>query len=563
MNDYRPTLDDIETLVTNQPDKFSSALQTRRSIANARRQGPVVEDITAQAQYGDYISKGGTPIGPNGEMPSTAPAASDQEFGGACAVCAAAGGCCIKGITFHCAHAQNRMTLPLKDDSKDRVLAVVCDKETNPTVDTVTIEVTHEPNANCCMTGQVPTLKLNSTPPVAENGIKLETKLQYDFAGESMSGTDLELFMKCTGKSIWSGVNSLGRDNSFEVCACGGGAQWGAIVRTFPKLEWEASAFEFGLEGTYDSSFNFESKFTFAGSLKGTYGASEFEISAGSETDPTQQSKSAVPFLDAAMQRLKSRAGNSGATPDRSIRSEIKTEHKMIMSKATLKLAERGDDHSKVGVAADITMGFQPLIGITAKFEVIDMLLTAAQAHPSVPRKFVEAVKDARDWMARKPDESAAVYLMASAVCDLEFFAKTSVGRDISSDADTWAKTEDVTLKRAISSDTWDVTGSASTEIGVKLTLNLNVKGKAWIVEATFSASGEASSSVKGTLSGLSREEKQANPEAKLNVLVDWSGVAIEVKAAYEMGTSNHKVGSSASQKIPIFEAVELYKGTM
>ena len=562
MNGYRPTLDDIETLVTNHPDKFTSALQTRRSIANARGQGTMVEDITAQAQYGDYTANGGTPIGPNGEMPAASTPASDQQFGAACAECAAAGGCCINGIKFKCSHGSDRMTLPLADPTKDRVLAVVCDKETNPTIDEITIEVDHAPNENCCMSGQVPALRLDSTPPVDGDGTTLKTKLTYDFQGESMTGTDLELFVKATGKSLWSGVNSLGRDNRFNVAACGGGDQWSAIVRTYPKLSWEATDFAFGLEGVYDSSFNFESKVTFGGKLKGTYGASEFEISAGVESDPTQQSKSAVPFLDNVMQRLKSRVANGGATPERSIRSEIKAEHKMLMASAKLELAERANDHSKVGVDAQITMGFQPLVGITAKFEVIDMLLTASQAY-GAPKPFIDAVKRARDWMAREVDPTDLVYARANAVCDLEFFAKTSLGRDLTAPAGTWDRTEDITLTSLIDSDNWEVTGTSTTEIGAKVTVRLNVEGRVWLVKATFSASGEASSSVKGKLSGLSEAEKQANPEAKLNVHVEWTGVSIQVQGAIEAGIGNRTAGLSGATTIPLFEAVDLYKSAI
>lgn len=560
MNEYTPTLDDIETLVTNHPDKFTSPLQTRRSIEAARGQGVFVEESTANLQYGDYTSNGGTPIGPNGAMPPAQTPASDQSFATPCAVCAAAGGCCIKGIKFKCEHGSDRMTLPLADDTKDAVLVVVCDKETNPTVDKVTIEVDHEPNANCCMPGQVPTLTLQSTPPVTENGIKLETKLQYDFQGETMTGTDLEMFVKATGKSIWSGVNSLGRDNSFEVCACGGGTQWAAVVRTFPKLSWEATDFSFHLEGVYDSSFNFASTITFGGKLKGTYGASEFEISAGIQSDPTQQSKSAVPFLDQVMQRLKSKAGNGGATPERSVRSEVKAEHKLLMASSKLSLVERPDDHTKVGVEAQIDMGFQPLIGISAKFEVIDILLTAAQAY-GAPKPFIDAVKKARDWMAREPDPEDAAYLMANVKCDLTFGTAVSLGRSLTTAAPL-PHDGSISLSRAISSDTWDATGNVSGEVSVKFEALFVVEGRVWLVKGTLSASAGAESKVIATLSSLTAAEKQAEPDAKFNILVEWTGVIAQVQGSATIGVGGASAGVSGSSQIPVFEPVELYKGT-
>ncbi|WP_415919096.1 hypothetical protein [Tateyamaria sp. SN6-1] len=577
MNDYRPTLNDIETLVTNHPDKFTSPLMTRRSIANARGQGVMVEDITAQAQYGDYISNGGEPIGPGGALPGPLTPASDQEYAAPCAVCQAIGGCCIDGVTFSCKHGNERMKLPLEDTTKDPVLVVVCDDGANPPIDQVKIEVAHTPNDTCCMPQKKPNLILKSTPEESAVGYKLETEIQHGEV-ESWSGTDLELFLKATGTTIWADVNDLGRDSNFEIDACGGCAAWAAKVRTFPKLSWEAKDFAFELEGTYDSSFKYESKVKIEGALEGTYMDSTFSLSAGYQSGPTQETKSAVPFLDRVVQRLKSKAGNGAATQSRSIRSSITAKHKMKMASAKFTVKERPDDHSRVGIEADIGMGFAPLIGIEAKFEVIDILLTIAQADPRVPKRVIDALKAARDWMAREPDPTSFAYLQGNATVDLIFGTEASIGqsatRNLSLAVDAAAAATNtpaapapsdgnVTLKHGLTDDGWDVTAAVKGKVYVKMVVDIKVDGKVWVVKGTLSAKGETGSEIEATLSTLTNAQKQANKGAKLNVLIEWSGVSVDLGASASIGVSDYTAGASSQTKIEVFPPVELYKNVL
>ena len=514
MNDYRPTLDDIETLVTDHPDKFTSPLQTRRSIDNARGQGVMVEDITAQAQYGDYISKGGTPIGPGGQMPAAQTPASDQQFATPCAVCAAAGGCCIKGITFGCAHADGRMTLPLADDTKDRVLAIVCDKEANPTVDEVKIEVDHAPNANCCMTGQVPTLTLNCDPPVTVSGTSLNTKMQHEVAGESYTGTDLELFMVATAKSLWSGVNSLGRDNRFSVSACGGGDQWGAIVRTFPKLEWKATAFSFEVTGKFDTAMRFTPGIKLEGKVEGTYGSSTFNLGAsgGPESDPQNHTKSIVPFLDRVLGKMEDITSGGASTPELNTRSSIQISHKFSLGNSTFKLVENPNDHSKIGVDGSIWIGYDPLLKIGATLDIIDLVLTIASrtGAPGIADMIIKA----RESMARGiGNKDGPLHARGHVGITLEIYGE--------------AGKAGVTLTRGPTDDKWTGSGEVSGAIGTKLKAQLVAEGKAVVFKGAFKAEGGGASEISAAVKTLAPGSASANSGNKLNVKVEWNGLKL------------------------------------
>ncbi len=566
MANYTPTLDDVETLVNQFPENFSNPLNTRRNIATARADRPMVFNkdavmqSTAASEYDGYIENGGTPIGPNGEMPSAAPA-SDQPHGAACAECEAAGKCCIKQVKFKCAHGSDRMTLPLQDETKDPVLVIVTDKDSGPPTDTVTIEIDHEPNEKCCMDGKVPVMELHCTPPVSAKGTKLETKMQHGEV-ETMFGTDLEVFLKATGKTIWGNVDDLGMDNNFSIQSCGGCAQWAAKVRTYPKLSWKAADFVFGMEAEYDSSFNFSSKFVFEGSLGGDYSDSSFEVKAGYETGPTQQSRSAVPFLDAAVQRLKGVAGNGGPPTPRSIRSKIKTKHKMTMGKAEFKLAERADDHSAIGVDADITMGFSPLIGLSAEFEVIDILLTAAIAQ-GAPARLIDAIKKARDWMAREIDEDSFADMQMNAEVRLIIGAETGIVGAFVDEALPETSDGEAKLTRAATDTRWTVDAAVEGKVGVTLKIKLLVEGRVWLFKGTLSASAEGKSEIKGKLSGLSEEQRTANPGGKLSVHIEWTGAVVELEGEISAGFRGASIGASGKKTIEVFPGMDFYKGVV
>lgn len=561
MANYTPTLDDVETLLNEFPENFSSPLQTRRSIDAARPQ-PLAHEHTASAHYADYTKNGGTPIGPNGEMPSAAPA-SDQPHAGACAECEAAGKCCIKQVKFKCSHGNDRMVLPLQDETKEPILVFVSDKGGSPPTDTITIEIDHEPNEKCCMDGKMPVMDLACVPPQSVKGTSLSADVSYGDT-ESWSGTDLELFLKATGKTIWGDIDDLGKDSPFSIQSCGGCAKWAAKIRNFPKLSWKAADFVFGMEAEYDSSFNFSSKFVFEGSLGGDYCDSSFEVKAGYETGPTQQSRSAVPFLDAAVQSLKGAAGNGGPATPRSIRSKIKTKHKMTMGKAEFKLAERADDHSAIGIDADITMGFSPLIGIQAEFEVIDILLSMAIAQGAPPR-LIEALKKGRDWMAREIDEDSFADMQMNVEVRLIIGAETGIVGAFVEDAVDVPETSDgeATLTRSATDTRWTVAAAVEGKIGVKLKVKLLVEGRVWIFKGTLSASAEGSSEIKGKLSGLSDAQKATNPGAKLNVHIEWTGAVVELEGEASAGALGGSIGVSGKKTIQVFPGMDFYKGVL
>ncbi|MFK7942903.1 MAG: hypothetical protein AB8B85_08350 [Paracoccaceae bacterium] len=106
---YEPTIEDIAYLAQTQPENFTSALQTSRSIRDAMAQGgsdgagQIIEQTAVDAHYGDYLNNGGealteSPIPPD---PPADGSVMDTEQGEANCNCETLTPC-IKKITVTC-----------------------------------------------------------------------------------------------------------------------------------------------------------------------------------------------------------------------------------------------------------------------------------------------------------------------------------------------------------------------------------------------------------------------------------------------------------------------------
>lgn len=118
MSGYTPTVEDLAWLAENQPDHFSSATQTLRSLGNAVAQGngaagQVIQEQTVAAHYRDFLQNGGqaldespVPVGTEEVSPG-----HDPDFGSACPECESATPCITK-VVVKCHDGSNtRVTL--------------------------------------------------------------------------------------------------------------------------------------------------------------------------------------------------------------------------------------------------------------------------------------------------------------------------------------------------------------------------------------------------------------------------------------------------------------------
>ncbi|MBB3142588.1 hypothetical protein [Halomonas organivorans] len=111
---YQPSLEDMAVLVEQQPEHFSSPVQTLRSLRSALQQGDnavgqVVQENTVRAQYEDYLNHGGQPLteSPTPAMPEEEEGGQhDSVMGSACVECASLTPC-IKKVEIVCHEGDN------------------------------------------------------------------------------------------------------------------------------------------------------------------------------------------------------------------------------------------------------------------------------------------------------------------------------------------------------------------------------------------------------------------------------------------------------------------------
>lgn len=115
---YMPTLEDIAYLAENQPDKFSSPVQTLRSIGRALGHGndnvgQGAQAITAQLQYDNYLENGGQPLteSPIPREPVDTDGGQDPILGSACVECESQTPCIEKVVVACHAGENERVTL--------------------------------------------------------------------------------------------------------------------------------------------------------------------------------------------------------------------------------------------------------------------------------------------------------------------------------------------------------------------------------------------------------------------------------------------------------------------
>src|SRR5690554_3228580 len=115
---YTPSIEDIAYLAENQPDKFSSPVQTLRSLGRALKHGNdtigrEVQATTVQAHYRHYLERGGQPLteSPIPAEPLDTGSRQDPILGSACVECASQTPC-IEKVEIACHSGANpRVTL--------------------------------------------------------------------------------------------------------------------------------------------------------------------------------------------------------------------------------------------------------------------------------------------------------------------------------------------------------------------------------------------------------------------------------------------------------------------
>ncbi|MBL3587394.1 hypothetical protein JMM61_18765 [Rhodovulum sulfidophilum] len=547
MKYYVPTIDDIEALVGAHPSKFSSPLQTMRSIANARAQGETVSQITAQNQYQDYLSNGGEPMSSDGAIPP-AEAVHDQPQGKAGCDCAAAMPCCVNSITLGCSHSDARLTLPQEEKANGQTnckLVLVADQGGSSGYDLLKVTLDRTPHGDCIMPKQMPKSLIKMESGETEEKTAENYQIELAYPGDTGLGqTDIERFVNATKYTLFGDLEELGTNYSLKLDTCSGETTFNSVLQVYPKLEWTAASFGCEIKGTYYTDFTFVPSVALTGKLDGTFGASTFSIEGEGEskTDPENHSRSLVPFLDETLSKLQGLTGEGARTSENSTHSSISVFHKVDLGTSKFKLVEHPSDPAAVGIDADVTMGFAPLIGIEAKLDIIDALLTASQAAaPGV----ATIIKKARE-KAAKGMGSQDGPLHAQANLEVVLLISGELGN------------ASVNIKRPLGAQKWSGTGVVGGAIGIQVIARIYADGKFVAIEGTFSASGEAASKLEAYLSALSEGE------GKLKAKVEWNGVKVNYKFQTQAKLFGFSAGAKRAQgEIPVFGPEIIYESTL
>lgn len=549
MADDLPSLDQLEDLLAADPNRFPNLLQTQRAIDAARSAHWTAQDGLVRAQYQQYLDNGGTPIGPNGEMPPRTDSL-DQEFGSASCNCGAQTPCCLTELIFNCSHGNERMRLPLPEGSEaDPILVLVTDQAGQPTIhDQITVDPVITPSGTCRMEQKNPILRVTGEyTGDFQLGDDVSWKVPYGDASR-FGGSNFSRFATATRYTIFGDIIELHNELELEVLSCARRADLNAMLQVYPKVEWASDGFFFEIKGTFQSNFTFIPEVTLGGSLEGTFHDSTFKVGAEVSTDdsPAEHKNSIVPFLDTVLEKMKSLTGqSSGRTTGSETRSTITVKHKFALGKSKFNLAEHPSDHSQVGIEAQLDIGYAPFLGITAEIDVIDVILTAAQTVPAAA-VFARTLRKARDIAAEGyGDDNSAVE--ASAHVALKLSASAEVGGG-------------VVLTRSSGDDAWQGAGKVEGKIQFSLIGLVRAEGRVYAVEGAFSAEGEAMTDVTGTVITLTQSESRAANGAKLKTTIKWGGLKVKYKAVARLRAIIANGSSQAAGELPVLSEETWYE---
>ena len=345
------------------------------AMYDAGQQNTYQYDQLARARSGLLSEPEGSPgyerhaTAARNNLPASSPMASvnDPAFGGARCDCAPGEPCCMTALTIGCGHGTPRLSLPVSEGEESRVV-VVCDRSGQGGVtDEIKIELERTPRDDCGMTGQRPLIRLLGR---GVNERFDSDSVSYHLAHpatRAFEGSDLVKFIEATRLALWGDLEELGESYSLRLMTCTGTSEFDARLIAFPKVEWACSGFDYDIRGRFYSNGTFETGIEFTGQLSGTFGNSEFTVGAQGGPEPVREadSRSVIPFINRAVERLGSSTSGGASRSNNTTYSYIQFNHKVAMGDSRFSLAEHPDDPAKVGISGQITMGFQPLFGIT------------------------------------------------------------------------------------------------------------------------------------------------------------------------------------------------------
>jgi len=483
-------------------------------------------------------------------LPNSSPMATsnDPAFGGARCDCAPGEPCCMTALTIGCSHGTPRLALPVAEGEEARVV-VVCDRSGQGGVtDEIKIELERTPRDDCGMTGQRPLIRLLGR---GVNERFDSDSVSYHLAHpatRAFEGSDLAKFIEATRLALWGDLEELGESYSLRLMTCTGTSEFDARLIAFPKVEWACEGFDYDIRGRFYSNGTFETGIEFTGKLSGTFGNSEFTVGAQGGPEPVREadSRSVIPFINRAVERLGSSTSGGASRSNNTTYSYIQFNHKVAMGDSRFSLAEHPDDPAKVGISGQITMGFQPLFGIKFSLDVIDVILTAANGPAP---GLAQAIRRAREHAAK-------------GVGSRDGPAQASAHAAITLKADGRIGEGGVTLTREVGEDRWQGSGNVGGSVGLALAGTVRAQFRAYFVTGAASAEGRGTSRVSADFRTLP-ERDQENGSKKFGCKVEWDGLTISYQAQGRIGIGRSMGASGQSSgSLQVLDKETLYDET-
>lgn len=521
---YQPTLDEVEELMAAQPQYFNT-LQASRQIRDARANGndtvgQIVQQAAADAQYGEYLRRGGPPIEADGSIP-TSGGTHDVDGQDASCDCDSPTPCCVTKLELGCDHSAVRITMPRADTSDGPcMLAMVADKGGGSGHDTLKIKATRTPNPDCKMDWGGPGIIVESPDgQQVHEGYEWDLKLEHSDADQWPTG-DLAQLGRLFGDFVFKDVADLGREQTLMLTTCQGTSSWNSLLKVYPKVEW-GGKLSGSLQGRWYTNNNFTCGAAIEGEITGQYANSSIAISTEAKApgEAEEHSKSVMPFLDRAMSRLKSLSAGSPPRGDGTF-SYIGVNHVFEME-GKFALAENGSDPSKIGQDMEIKIGYNPLLGIEIKLDIFDLILQAAKRYP-LTAGLAKALEEARTRMAEGigtrvlPDGSAGnVY--AHAEVELSLTGQANIGNS------------QVVISRKPQDEKVSGTGRVGGDVSLELIARVEAEGKLYWIEGAAQARGSGKAKLTYWLSTLTEGEGDAGD--KFRSKLDWEGLKFSYRA--------------------------------
>ncbi|MCE8024171.1 hypothetical protein [Billgrantia aerodenitrificans] len=304
---YVPTIEDIAYLAMHQPDKFTSAEQTLRSMSHALRNGNGNVDqttqVTVRRHYANYQLNGGQPL-TESPIPRTSGSAEedgpDTEFAATCVQCTQDDGCCIKaGSVIDKSHPSRKVEWPPVDGAT--TLLVVAELQGTQLISDVLVNWEGEENClagrsdkPCLLTSGLADGRHQITESTSEASVAYQQHLSLALALGDFIPHDVTLALLAFDSLMsLNALNNQGGRASFQPNQCWPGKDVKEALTVIPypctKLDGDVTLAVETSFMTHGVSAQVEAK----GTLSGQYG--RYELTLEGSADSTGHSQESIP----------------------------------------------------------------------------------------------------------------------------------------------------------------------------------------------------------------------------------------------------------------------------